>query len=147
MTATQDQFIFVDTSGKERHLSTAQELSTILQELPSKEWSQGSGSVMLLNNQNGWYLGASRMQDGELLLITSAAKFGEDEYVYVSGFQFSTLASINCGGELAQFPIEFFAPFDHLLVFGSELIRNGHIKFSSQWVVLHNQEWPGMSED
>ena len=87
------------------------------------------------------------MQGGEHLLITSAEKYGEEEYVYVTGLQFSTLASINCGGELAQFPIEFFAPFDNLLSFGSELIRTGRIKFSPQWVVLHTQEWPGMQED
>ncbi|OMG69376.1 hypothetical protein [Burkholderia ubonensis] len=50
------------------------------------------------------------------------------------------------GGNRTIFPVEFFSGTDDLTRAAKALIEHGRIERDEHWVILHQQEWPGMDE-
>ncbi|WP_313303453.1 hypothetical protein [Diaphorobacter sp.] len=140
-------FTLKDQYGKKLVIADPDEFQDFFKKIPSGKWSSGSGDICLLNNDNGFYISISKIGVGDRYIITSAEKFGDDLYVYVSSKNYTTTVEYSVGGESVKFPSEFFVEENFVYKFASELIHKGYIEFSGNWVVLHQQEWPGMEDD
>lgn len=139
-------FTIKDQYGKILVIADVDDFQDFFTNIPSDKWSSASGDICFLNNDNGFYISISKMGIEDRYIITSAEKFGDDLYVYVSSKNYTTTVKYSVGGESVKFPSEFFVGKNIVYEFVSELIHKGRIEFSGNWVVLHQQEWPGMEE-
>ncbi|WP_431824241.1 hypothetical protein [Burkholderia sp. F1] len=137
---------FCYPSGLRQELCSADAFEALVATLTEQDWLAGSGTAGIDVGDGAAYLTITKAPGDRRFMLVNADGPGEDEYVRVTSRTCTSPVVVYIGGNRTIFPVEFFSGTDDLTWAAQALIEHGRIERDEHWVILHQQEWPGMDE-
>jgi hypothetical protein len=131
-------------NGSSRLISSYAQLLLTFDGMLRTDWESGSGMGRLVSESTKSYISLIKHPMNEVYMLISARKLGDDEYVHSPTDQYTATIEIYVGGDLTNYPIEFFSTLGAIKNIFKRFIEDGAIEYDRNWRILHLQEWPGM---